>query len=207
MATLVGGDAIASGPERSALDGREEMWIHRSSVGTSGIGIERYEKKLSLAEIECDARVRASCTLCEMHGRNLACPPHSPYFREHTAHTRTATILCYRVPLASFQAFVSRESRCFAAYRTARDFLFEELVKYRSMGKTIAGCGPCEECTRCALDQGIDVCRHPSRRTYSLESLGVNLIALSIKAFNMPLEWSSEHSAAKNVAAIGAFFE
>lgn len=167
---------------------------------------KRYENELSLDEIDFDERTKASCAECEMYGKNLACPPHSPDLRKYAAKARSAKIICYRVALAHFKAATIAESY-HAAFGKVRDLLVGELVKYRSAGKTVAGCGPCRACPHCALENGNDACRHPSKRIFSLESLGVNLIALSEKAFNIPLEWSGEHSAAAYVSAIGAVFK
>jgi predicted metal-binding protein len=168
--------------------------------------IERYESKLLLDEIDYDERARACCAGCEMYGKNLACPPHSPDLREYAANARSARIICYRVAIEYFRAATVEEGYC-AAFAKARDLLVGELLEYRSEGKTVAGCGPCKACRHCALENGNDACSHPSKRIYSLESLGVNLIALSEKVFNIKLEWSDGKSAAAYVSAIGAVFE
>jgi predicted metal-binding protein len=168
--------------------------------------IERYESDILIDKLDYDERVRACCTGCEMYGKNLACPPHSPDLREFAANARSAKIICYRAAIAHFKAATIEESY-YAAFATARDLLVEELLKYRSEGKAVAGCGPCTTCRHCALENGDVSCTHPSKRIYSLESLGINLIALSEKAFNIKLEWSDGESATAYVSAIGAVFE
>ncbi len=46
----------------------------------------------------------------------------------------------------------------------------------------------------------------PTKRIYSLESLGVSVVSLTEKAINFKLEWSGCDSAADFVSAIGAVF-
>jgi predicted metal-binding protein len=178
---------------------------HADEKGTV-CNIERYENQLFLHEIECDERTKASCATCEMFGKNLACPPFSPDLLEYVANARTAKIICYRVALKHFRAATIVASY-HAAFGKVRDLLLGELIKHRSAGRIVAGCGPCRACPHCAVERGNDTCSYPSKTICSLESLGVNLVALSKKAFNISLEWSGENFAAAYVSAIGAVFE
>ena len=84
--------------------------------------------------------------------------------------------------------------------------LREELERHRNEGKVVAGSGPCLVCERCSLEMGESTCSRPEKRIYSLESLGVDVIGLLKKAFDIDLEWDSEEEKAPTVCSVGAVF-
>jgi predicted metal-binding protein len=100
----------------------------------------------------------------------------------------------------------STEERYRTAFRKVRGLLTDELLRYRKKGNIVAGSGTCLVCEQCAIELGDTKCKHPSKRIYSLESLGVNVVSLTEKAFSFKLEWSGYDSAADFVSAIGAVF-
>jgi predicted metal-binding protein len=114
-------------------------------------------------------------------------------------------VICFRTPLDQFKPVTVEESYRIA-FKKVSGLLAQELLIYRRVGNIIAGSGACQACSQCAIEFGDAICRNPAKKIYSLESLGVNVIALSGKAFNIKLEWSGDKHAASYVSALGAVF-
>jgi len=167
--------------------------------------IERFENTLKLTDIEYSQRVKKNCESCKGFGANFACPPYSPCFPEYVQGQSTANLICYRTPLEQFRSVIIEDSY-HAAFRKVSGLVSEELLKERKSGHIIAGSGACQSCNPCAVELGETECRTPSRQIYSLESLGVNVVSLSEKAFGIKLEWSGEGHTAGYVSAFGAVF-
>ncbi len=166
--------------------------------------VERLENTVRVSEIDCYQH-KVGCEACKKYGMNLACPPYSPYFPEYVKGMRTAKVICFRIPLEQFLQ-ISMEERYSTAFKIVRGLLTAELLRYRKRGNLVAGSGTCFVCEQCAIELGNIKCKHPSKRIYSLESLGVNVVSLTEKAFNIRLEWSGCDSAADFVSAVGAVF-
>lgn len=204
-------EEIASLHERLAFfDGAsngssiETAVVERSFKGAS-ILIERFERLLPITNIECQPENNPGCEACPKYGSNFACPPHSPSFVDYVGKSAKAKIICYRMALEQVAADVTT-ARHKVAHRILRRILYEELLVHRGNGRVVAGSGPCQACDECPLQKGVRECRTPHLMIYSLESMGVNLISLSEKAFSLPLEWSDGTSICGNVSAIGAVF-
>ena len=101
---------------------------------------------------------------------------------------------------------VTQEKIYRECFRKARSILVEELLSYRKQGCLVAGAGFCLACDVCAVEKGSDNCKKPDKKIYSLESLGVNLIALTKRCFGFDLEWSVNDHAADFVCSLGAIF-
>jgi predicted metal-binding protein len=173
----------------------------------SGISyqIERFENRFDIGAFEFDLKIKKDCEGCQNHTVNLSCPPHSPYFPDYVADAKKADVICFRVPLEKLASAPVRDAY-HAAFSVVRNLLVNELLKDRDTGNIIAGSGACLVCSPCAGESGNLECHFPEKRIYSLESLGVNVISLSLKAFNIKLEWSDDSNAASYVSAIGAIF-
>ncbi len=167
--------------------------------------IERFERTLQVSGIDCAEKYKISCEACKKYGKNLACPPYSPFLLEYAKDCRTAKVICFRIPLEQFPLIITEE-KYRAAYKKVMGLLVDELLRYRKEGHFVAGSGTCLACEQCAIESGDTKCKHPSKRLYSLESLGVNVVSLTKKAFNFSLEWSGKENAADFVSAIGAVF-
>jgi predicted metal-binding protein len=166
--------------------------------------VERLEITIRVSEIDCDEH-KVGCKACKKYGMNLACPPYSPYFREYVKGMRTAKVICFRIPLEQFSQ-ISTEERYRTAFKIVRGLLTVELLRYRKEGNLVAGSGTCLACEQCAIESGRTKCKHPSKRIYSLESLGINVVSLTERAFGFKLEWSGCDSFADFVSAVGAVF-
>jgi len=177
--------------------------IEHRDVSVAEYLVERLEGVMDVAHIPCD-QVNIGCEACDNYGLNLACPPHSPFVIDYVKLSRTARVICLRVPLEQFHDVVMEE-RYMAAYRMIKAMLNDELISWREKGFLVAGSGPCRACPECAVDKG--ECRFPDKRVYSLEAMGVSVVLLTERAFGFSLDWSGNENAADFVSAIGAVFK
>ena len=76
----------------------------------------------------------------------------------------------------------------------------------RKRGYLVAGSGFCLACDVCAVEDSTDDCKKPNKKIYSLESLGVNLTALTEQCFGFDLEWSANDHTSDFVCSLGAVF-
>jgi len=167
--------------------------------------IEHFETTLQVSEIDSSEKYKIACEPCKMFGKNLACPPYSPTLEAYIKDSKKAKLICYRIPLEQFPEIIT-EDRYHTAFRKVRGLLTDELLRYRKKGHIVAGSGTCLACEQCVVELGKKRCKHPSKRIYSLESMGVNVVSLTEKAFGIKLEWSGCDSAADFVSAVGAVF-
>jgi predicted metal-binding protein len=166
---------------------------------------ERYRRQVPVSAFEHGERFKDLCEGCPKHGNSLSCPPHSPSFVDHIEGAGKAMVVCIRLAQKHFGSLPPQE-RYHACFRRATRLLLEELRGYRDEGRPVAGSGPCLACDRCCLEEGLDACRSPDERTFSLESLGVNVIALLKTTFNIDLEWNTAEKNSEFVSAVGAAF-
>jgi predicted metal-binding protein len=168
--------------------------------------IKRFKNRVDVAVIEYSEQIKHNCEGCNNYKNNLSCPPHSPYFPDYVGASKTAAIICFRVPLDKFTTIPVRNAY-HAAFTVVRSLLVGELIKGRKASHIVAGSGACLVCNPCAGESDNTECRFPAKRLYSLESLGVNVVSLSERALNLRLEWSDDAHAAHYISAIGAIFK
>jgi predicted metal-binding protein len=182
-----------------------ETDVLEHAIGGSVILVERFRRLLLISDIEYFAEINPGCEACHKRGTNLACPPYSPLFQDHIGKASEARIICYRMPLDQISSEMTAD-RHRTAHKILRKLLTEELLEHRKDGHVVAGVGPCQMCEECSIESGKCECRNPDLLIYSLESMGVNLISLSERAFSLALEWTDGSSISGNVSAIGAVF-
>jgi predicted metal-binding protein len=200
------GPEIDVSPENCRAVNRAEVKVLEHTDGSgSTLFYEEHERVVEAGAIEHGKRYKDSCRPCPKYGKNLACPPHSPTFLEYVGAGKKARVLCIRVPQDYFN-HLPFEDRYRACFRQARSLLSETLLGYRDKGQVIAGSGPCLACEECALLTGSIQCEKPEEKIYSLESLGINVIGLVKRHFDMDLEWSMDGRHADFVCAVGAAF-
>jgi len=164
---------------------------------------ERHETALTLSGFDHGKEYKALCEACPKHGKNLSCPPYSPRFQNYVGNAKMGRVICVRFPTEHFHQSIPEE-RYRSCFRKARSLLVAELLDYRRQGHTVVGSGACLACEECAVEAGDEECKKPEKRIYSLESLGVNVITLTQKCFNIDLEWSGGDHLADFVCALGA---
>ena len=182
---------------------RTSIIEHRDEDGR-GYLIERLERVVDVADFPSE-EVNIGCEACHNYGKNLACPPFSPYLRDYIENSGTARVICLRVPLEQYHGIVMEE-RYRTAYRMMKGLLEEELLEWREKGYLVAGSGACRACVECAIEEGGTDCRFPDKRIFSLEAMGVSVVLLTETAFGFSLEWSGNENAADFVSALGAVF-
>ncbi|MCI5147903.1 MAG: hypothetical protein D3916_00580 [Candidatus Electrothrix sp. MAN1_4] len=166
---------------------------------------ERYETIIPVSVLDHAPKNKIACEACHKFGKNFACPPHSPNFPDYLDTQQYAKILCIRMPQEYFRN-VLQEKMYTECFQKARTILVGELLNYRKQGFLIAGSSFCLACEVCAAEEGSDKCKKPNKMIYSLESLGVNLTALTKQCFDFDLEWSASEQASDFVCSIGAVF-
>jgi len=167
---------------------------------------ERYETDLSVEGFVYSEEVLAACAACPRHGRNLACPPHSPTFQDAVAGARSARVICVRLPLGPIGTGTPEE-RYREGFGAARGVLVAELLAERARGWTVLGSGPCRACEPCAAEEESTTCRNPAERIFSLESTGVNVVELLRTCFDLDLEWTAAGCIPDFVCSVGAVFD
>jgi len=180
--------------------------IREPGPAVGGFACERREAVQPVAAFVHGPEVREACGACPHVGRNLACPPHSPSFREAVGGAVSARVILVRAPLASLAALPPGEGAR-EGFRRARRLLVAELLAERARGRTVLGSGPCLACDPCAARAGSLSCARPEERLYSLESTGVDVLELVRACFGLELEWAREGRQPDFVSAVGAVFE
>jgi predicted metal-binding protein len=179
--------------------------IEHVDVSGDAICFERYESALPLVNFDYNAKYKFECKGCPTYGKNLSCPPYSPTLPQYLGVVNSAKVICLRLPLDYFN-HLTTEERYRSGFRKARSLLVNELLKYREKGYAVAGSGACLTCEQCAAETSDEHCRDPAKQIYSLESLGVNVVALVKRCFDINLEWTDAEHTADHVCAVGAVF-
>ena len=187
------------------IDNIKTKVIEHTDLNGTEYYIEHFEATIEVSEIDSSEKYKVACEPCKKYGKNLACPPYSPTLEAYIKDSKQAKLICYRISLEQFPEIIT-EDRYHTAFRKVRGLLTDELLRYRKKGHIVAGSGTCLACEQCAIELGKNKCKHPAKRIYSLESLGVNVVSLTEKAFGFKLEWSGCNSAADFVSAVGAVF-
>ena len=177
----------------------------RTDASGDSIVYEHFDTIIPLSKIDYADKNKIACEPCHKFGKNFACPPFSPSFKEYVGTHKYAKIICIRLPQEYFRHLIQEEIYR-ACFQQAREILVKELLPYREKGFLIGGCGYCQACEVCGAEQGVDSCIKPEKMIYSLESMGVNLTGLTKTCFDFDLEWSAGDNSADFVCSIGAVF-
>lgn len=154
---------------------------------------EYHEGVVGIADVVHGESYKVGCSTCPRRGLNLACPPRSPSFAEYAAGAASLRVLSVRMPVVGPGDVQKQSSH-------ARELLMDELLQHRARGRRVMGAGPCRACAKCAALEGATRCPRPEELIYSLESLGVNVVALTESALSLTLDWNDMHF----VCAVGA---
>jgi predicted metal-binding protein len=166
---------------------------------------EQYETIVPVSVFEYSSKYKTACKACEKFGKNFACPPFSPDFQDYVTGLKNAKVLAIRMPQEYFNQVI-QENIYAECFEKARQILMEELRRYRGKNSLIAGAGYCTFCETCAAEEGYKNCISPENRVYSLESLGVNIAALTKRCFGFDLSWNAQEQVNNFVCSVGAVF-
>lgn len=166
---------------------------------------ERHEAIIAVSEMDFNMKNKDNCLNCPEYGKNFSCPPFSPGFNEFIGNLKRAKVICLRTPLHLFD-HLPEEKRARTAYDKMSLILTDILIKERNKGHLIAGAGACKACLECPLEKETGLCIKPEEQIFSLESLGINISSLMKRCFQIKLEWSESHHAARHICAVGATF-
>jgi predicted metal-binding protein len=201
---LVNKDDLKLNTSNSDKKYHVEVKEYKDNTGRT-LYFEHYEKLIPVTSFEYSDKNKIACEACNKYGKNLACPPYSPGFREFIGAQKNAKVISIRMPQEYFNQVI-QENIYWECCKKAEGILTEELLRYKGKGFLIAGAGFCSSCEICAVEKGLNKCTSPSNRIYSLESLGVNITSLVKNCFNFELDWSSKEHMTDFVCSTGAVF-
>jgi len=125
-------------------------------------------KVISASEVYTAPWVRLKCQYgCGVYGTRLSCPPYSP------TPEQTRSVLDYYKHAILVRGSPSSGIRGLVADLEREIFL-------AGFYKALAfGCGPCELCKTCEIENG---CRYPEKARPSMEAAGIDVFATVRKA-------------------------
>lgn len=131
---------------------------------------------------------------CRLYGRNGGCPPFSPDFKLLRQKFKLANIIYTKLLIDNYPPKVLAGSyyvrwSFIEALLTPFTNKFAKIVNDNKEGLFLSS-GFCRGCgnQRCAVKDG-GKCRHPLRRTFSLESTGVIVSEVAEKFLGFELYW------------------
>jgi predicted metal-binding protein len=130
-------------------------------------------KVISPSEVYTEPWVRLKCQYgCGIYGTRLSCPPYSP-----TPEQTRSVLDCYS------HAFLVRGNRSSNIRELVAEL--EREIFLAGFYKALAfGCGPCELCTTCEIENG---CRYPEKARPSMEAAGIDVFA-TVRNAGLPIK-------------------
>ncbi len=130
---------------------------------------------------------------CKSYASNGSCPSYSPDFKNLVRQYKYATVLYFKLHTRHYPP------RCISAKHYIRwsfteSFLPRLLRKTAitladKMGGMALVSGHCRGCKKCSYREGLNTCKSPEKRTFSVESTGVNVSDLMLLYTDSPLLW------------------
>ncbi len=179
-----------------------------------------YPLEFISAECDSDAFIQSpqmtmdKCEACSRYGKSGSCPPNSPTFNTLTAGKPYACLLVFR-SWSRFKPDSIRHARNTSIHWRFQDSIVSTMLDSvgRVASATVSGAylggGYCRGCPgqKCAAVSQQDLCRHPNRRVYSLESTGIDVVSTVERVLEMPIYWySSIEKDIPYLAKVGALF-
>lgn len=141
--------------------------------------------------------IRALCKSgCSNYGRSGGCPPRSPLFPSLIESNKQLVLV-----LCKFES-IHKPANVVKSRNSAIHWKFQDGITARLLNKLghvlvkdvqgkFLATGYCMGCPgkKCAFKLGIEQCRHPNIRTYSMESTGINVVETVENVFNMRMYW------------------
>ncbi|MBU0975999.1 MAG: DUF2284 domain-containing protein [Patescibacteria group bacterium] len=142
---------------------------------------------------------------CSNYGNKYSCPPYSPHFEDYLKNYSRLFIVAFTLELSQFNQTNYKE---YLKIRIANSILksrIEKLMRIleQNFDTKYLGTGACKLCRSCQLKIE-KPCKYPSKRRYSLESLGVDCDDLMKQVFQKKLKWYRDEKAPEYTSVICA---
>lgn len=141
---------------------------------------------------------------CRNYNQKYSCPPFSPSFESLASNHEGLFVLMFRCRLDQISSAGYNKVRIANAVMKSRiDRLMRELEsKFKTTFLSTGSCRLCRPC-KCKSNQP---CRHPDKRRYSLEAVGIDCNHLSESLFNIPLQWFRDKRAPEYTCVLCGLF-
>ena len=144
-------------------------------------------------------RITDICKIgCKNYNRGGGCPPRAPKFSQIAAQYPYGYIIC-AIFYSKWKPPKVRESKSSYIHYSFQDMILSRFLtnlgyalKERvGMGVFFLSNGHCRGCgnKKCSFKNGQDFCQNPQKRTFSLESTGVDVEATVARLFDLKLQW------------------
>lgn len=165
--------------------------------------VEAHYKIVNKNAVKVDKKFfENKCKTCRNYNKKYSCPPLSPEFNSYVDCDKLL-VLMLKMNLNQLDGFDYNE---FHKIRIGNAILkpkIEKIMRELGGGSKFLSSGACRLCKPCQLTLK-KPCKHPDKRRYSLESLGVNCDALSKDLFGTPLLWYKDKKASEYTLVICA---
>lgn len=142
---------------------------------------------------------------CRNYNKKYCCPPLSPNFNSYVKGYNQLFILFFSLGLKQLDNFGYYDYHKVRIGNAVIKPRIEKIMRYLEIkfNSKFLSTGACRLCKPCQLKVKKS-CKHPDKRRYSLESLGVYCDILSKKLFNKPLLWYENRKAPEYTSVICA---
>ena len=180
-----------------------------ASLYTTSCAVQAMPVAEFLRRYPAPEKFRDSCSGCPSYHKVWSCPPGLPgtaaFFQPFSRIVLIGGKVMYADALQKEARISGRTDRLRAdSYGAVKKVLLEtQLGLERALPGSLAiAAGRCEQCARCAREDGLP-CRRPERLRCSFSVFQVDLGAIAEEQLHMPLLWQADGLPPYNVA-IGA---
>lgn len=141
--------------------------------------------------------IRTLCkTGCKNYNQAGGCPPRSPLLEEITKDVQSV-FLIYGTFWPEYKSQAVKNSSSMYVHFRLQDIVLSNMIHtigldIRHKHNTIfLGTGFCMGCKgkKCNYKMGLEYCANPSKRTYSMESTGINVSETLLNTVGIKLQW------------------
>jgi predicted metal-binding protein len=124
---------------------------------------------------------------CKNYNNKYSCPPFTPKFEYLIKNREGLFIILFSSPLSNIKSSEYNKVRIANSVMKSRmlKLMYYLESKFNTQFLSSGSCNLCKPC-KCKLKLP---CKHPDKRRYSLESIGIDCNKLSKDLFNHPLTW------------------
>ena len=124
---------------------------------------------------------------CVNYDKKYSCPPFSPLFNNYVKSDFLLVVMF----VLDLNQFDYKEYFKIKIGNAVLKSQIEKVMRKFGLYLSTGACRLCKPCKRKLMQP----CKYPSKRMYSLESLGVDCNDLCLKLFNVPLKWYKDKKA------------